>query len=65
MRWHFAGRQLPAVGFPRKIVLAPLICDLGIIQLLRSMGQCVVSGLALSVAIDHAIAVQYGIFSVG
>ncbi len=30
LRWHFAGRQLPAVGFPRKIVLAPLICDLGI-----------------------------------
>ncbi len=30
VRWHFAGRQLPAVGFPRKIVLAPLICDLGI-----------------------------------
>ncbi len=30
MRWHFAGRQLSAVGFPRKIVLAPLICDLGI-----------------------------------
>ncbi len=30
MRWHFAGHQLPAVGFPRKIVLAPLICDLGI-----------------------------------
>ena len=26
MRWHFA------VGFPRKIVLAPLICDLGITQ---------------------------------
>ena len=31
MRWDFAGRQLPAVVFQRKIVLAPLICDLGII----------------------------------
>ncbi len=30
VRWHFADCQLPAVGFPRKIVLAPLICDLGI-----------------------------------
>ncbi len=30
VRWHFAGCRLPAAGLPRKIVLAPLICDLGI-----------------------------------